>query len=134
MFDVEITIFIQEKTKYLRVIRRWNSIKESSNLCSQITDHDKLFQHIFGQNVGVASFFDVVWTDINVISSQMQVGSRNCTHSPFSFGSKRIRLVVTRRAANCKRNLISFICIFCHLQIYPYLFMFQIQILLIRKV
>ena len=85
---------------YLGIICRWHSIKESSNLCSQIANHNKLFQNIFGQNVSVSSFFDVIWTDINMIGSQMQVGGRNSTHSPFSFGGKSIRLVVARCTEN----------------------------------
>ena len=60
----------------------------------QITDHNKLFQNILRQNVGVSSFFDVIGTDINMICSQMQIGGRNGTHSPFRFGGKGIGFVV----------------------------------------
>lgn len=51
-------------------------------LCSQVRDDDKLLQDILGKDVGVARLLDVVRGDIDVIGSQVEVGGRDCPHTP----------------------------------------------------
>ena len=99
------------------IICRWDSIEESCYLRPQITDHNKLFQNILRQNVGVSSFFDVIWTDINMICSQMQIGGRNGTHSPFRFGGKSIGFVVACSTKN-RKNIDYFLLKFSFLPIF----------------
>ena len=109
------------------IICRWDSIEESCYLRPQITDHNKLFQNIFGQNVGVSSFFDVIWTDINMIGSQMQVGSRNGTHSPFRFGGKGIGFVVACGTKK-RKSMMNFLLKWClYFSFLPYLKLTQLK-------
>ena len=86
--------FKNNEAVHLWVIRRGNTIEVSRDLSPQIRDHDKLLQDVLGQDVGVASLLDVVRGDIDMIRPQVQVGRRDCSHSPFGLAGKSVPLVV----------------------------------------
>ena len=97
---------------YLWVIRWWNTIHIASNLWSQIRNANELFENILGQDISVASLFDIIRWYINVICSKMKIRCGNCTDSPFCFRGKCISLIVWCRCCYLERKTIIFYSIF----------------------
>ena len=85
---------------YLRVIGRTDAIQIASYLTSQIRNGNKLFKHIFGQNVSEPGLFDIIWAHVNVVGSQMQIGGWYSANTPLSLGRKSGRLIVARRGGD----------------------------------
>ena len=57
----------------LRFVRGRNTVEVPGDLGPQVTDHDKLLEDIFGENVSESGLLDFVRVDVNMIGTQMQI-------------------------------------------------------------
>jgi len=59
---------------HLGVVRGAHSVQVACNLRTEIRDDDKLLEHILRQNVGVASFLNIVTANLDVVGTKVEVG------------------------------------------------------------
>jgi len=59
-------------------------------LSSEIRDDDELLEDVLGQDVRVASFFDVVRRHVDVIGTEVEIGGRDSTDSPLRLRCERL--------------------------------------------
>lgn len=75
------------------MLGRSNSIQVPCNLSFQIRNSNKLLKDIFGHDISVSSFFDIVRIYVNIFGSQVQISGRNRSNSPVSVTSKLLLFV-----------------------------------------
>jgi len=63
-------------------------------LRSEIGDDNELLEYIFRQNVCVTSLLYIIAGHIDMVGSQMQIGGRYGSYTPFGFAGEGGRLVV----------------------------------------
>ena len=98
-----------------------------SYLSSKIRDDNKLFENVLWQDVRETCLFDIIWRDIDMVRSEVKVGSRYCSHSPLCLRRECSSLVIwCRRDDNLipmfvdcssggRCNLTLFFCLFLDL-------------------
>ena len=84
---------------HLGVVCRWETVQVSRYLGPQVWDHDKFLQDVLGEDVGVASLFDVVGGDVDVVGAEVEIGRRNGSHL------QEIAILVKFRKQNFIRTL-----------------------------
>ena len=50
-----------------------DTVQIARDLGSQVGNHDKLLEHVLGQDVGVAGLLDIVAAHVDVVGSQVEV-------------------------------------------------------------
>ena len=67
----------------------------NTNLRSEIRNDDELFENILRQDVRESRLFDIVGRHVNMISTQVKVGSGNGADTPLCLGRESGSLVIT---------------------------------------